>query len=66
MHRLKEYAGVVDILETDVRPLLDAGALVSNDKVSIRRKAELADIRAAITRTDLPAARWRGRLVTTD
>jgi hypothetical protein len=60
--RYADTAGFPDTSEIFSR----LGLRVSNDKVSIRRKAELADIRAAITRTDLPAARWRGRLVTTD
>jgi hypothetical protein len=42
------------------------GLHVSNDKITIRRKAALADVRAAITRTDQPTARWRGQLATAD
>jgi hypothetical protein len=42
------------------------GLRVSDDEVSIRRKAELADIRLAITRTDTQAARSRDRLAASD
>ncbi|MFQ5983770.1 MAG: hypothetical protein ACE5KS_10415, partial [Woeseiaceae bacterium] len=47
----------------DVSPLFDRlGLSVSNGKVRIRRHAELADIRLAITETDSAAADWRHQL----
>ncbi len=47
----------------DVRPLIERlGLSVSNGKVRLRRHAELADIRQAITETDAAAADWRHQL----
>ena len=47
----------------DVRPLIERlGLSVSNGKVHLRRHAELADIRLAITATDTAAADWRHQL----
>jgi len=42
------------------------GLHISHDDVTVRRRAELADIRAAMTRTDPEAARWRKQLATLD
>jgi predicted metalloprotease with PDZ domain len=42
------------------------GLRVRDDEVSIRRSAELADIRLAITRMDTQAAQSRGRLAASD
>ena len=47
----------------DVRPLIERlGLSVSNDKVRLRRYAELAGIRMAITETNAAAADWRHQL----
>ncbi len=47
----------------DVRPLIERlGLSVSNGKVRLRRHAERADIRQAITETDAAAADWRHQL----
>jgi hypothetical protein len=47
----------------DVRPLIARlGLSVSGGKVHLRRHAELADIRRAITATDTAAADWRHQL----
>ncbi len=47
----------------DARPLFERlGLSVSNDKVRLRRHAELADIRLAITAIDTAAADWRHQL----
>ena len=47
----------------DVRPLIERlGLSVSNGKVRLRRHAELAGIRLAITETDAAAADWRHQL----
>ena len=56
--RYADTAGFPDTSEVFER----LGLRVSDDEVSIRRKAELADIRSAITRTDTRAARSRDRL----
>jgi hypothetical protein len=40
------------------------GVRVKDGEVSLRRRAELTEIRQAITRTDMPTARWRGQLAT--
>ena len=47
----------------DVRPLFGRlGLSVAHDEVRIRKSAELADIRAAITAIDPSTARWREQL----
>lgn len=47
----------------DVRPLFERlGLSVSNDKIRLRRHAELSDIRVAITDADPAAANWRQKL----
>ena len=47
----------------DMRPLIARlGLSVSNDKVRLKRNAELASIRLAITETDTAAADWRDQL----
>ena len=47
----------------DMRPLIERlGLSVSNGKVRLRRHAELAGIRLAITETDASAADWRHQL----
>jgi len=60
--RYADTAGFPDTSEIFER----LGLRVSDDQVSIRRKAELADIRTAITRTDLKAARRRDQLAAAD
>lgn len=51
----------------DVRPLIERlGLSVSSGKVHLRRHAELADIRLAITATDTAAADWRQQLAAND
>jgi len=51
----------------DVRPLIERlGLSVSGGKVHLRRHAELADIRRAITATDTAAADWRNQLAAND
>jgi hypothetical protein len=60
--RYADTAGFPDTSEVFER----LGLRVSNDEVSIRRKAELADIRLAITRMDTQAARSRGSLPASD
>jgi hypothetical protein len=60
--RYADTAGFPDTSEVFER----LGLRVSDDEVSIRRKAELADIRLAITRTDTQAARSRDRLAASD
>lgn len=47
----------------DVRPLLEQlGVAISNDKVRLRRHAELSDIRNEIMLTDAAVAAWRQSL----
>ena len=51
----------------DVRPVFERlGLTVSDDKVRMRRKAELVDIRSAITETDAAIAAWRQSLRKSD
>ena len=51
----------------DVRPILEQlGLAISNDKVKMRRSAELMHIRESITRTDTAIAAWRQSLVSND
>jgi len=50
----------------DVRPLFDRlGLSVSNNKVRLKRHAELANIRLAITEMDTATADWRHQLAAT-
>lgn len=58
--RYADTAGFPDTSEYFER----LGLRVSNDKVRIRRNAELQEMRDAIMRTDMPTARWRGQLAT--
>ncbi len=51
----------------DVRPVFERlGLSVSSDKVRLRRFAELAKIRMAITQTDTATADWRQQLAVID
>ncbi len=58
--RYADTAGFPDASETLER----LGVRVSDGDVSLRRRAELLEVREAITRTDMPTARWRGQLAT--
>lgn len=58
--RYADTAGFPDAREVFER----LGVRVEGDDVSLRRRAELVEIRKAITRTDMPTARWRGQLAT--
>jgi len=58
--RYADTAGFPDTREIFAR----LGLRVSDDNVSIRRRAELRTIREAITKTDGPTAQWRGQLAT--
>lgn len=50
----------------DVRPLFERlGLSVSNNKVRLKRYAELADIRLSITEMDIATADWRHQLAAT-
>jgi predicted metalloprotease with PDZ domain len=60
--RYADTAGFPDTSEVFER----LGLRVSDNKVSIRRKAELGDIRATITAMNQLAARRRGRLAAAD
>jgi len=47
----------------DIRPLIERlGLSVANGKVRLKRSAELADVRVAITEIDTAAANWRHQL----
>jgi hypothetical protein len=59
-YRYADTAGFPDTSELFER----LGLRVNNDEVSIRRKAELQEIRKDILRTYTPIAQWRGQLVT--
>jgi hypothetical protein len=58
--RYADTAGFPDTSEVFER----LGIRVHGDDVSLRRRAELVEVREAITRTDMPTARWRGQLAT--
>ncbi|MDH4073960.1 MAG: hypothetical protein OEV41_12735 [Gammaproteobacteria bacterium] len=60
--RYADTAGFPDTSEYFER----LGIRFDEDRVTLRRHAELADIRSAMTRTDMPNARWRDRLATVD
>ena len=60
--RYADTAGFPDTREYFER----LGLHVSHDDVTLRRKAELADIRTAMTRIDPTAARWRNQQATLD
>jgi predicted metalloprotease with PDZ domain len=56
--RYAETAGFPDTSDLLVR----LGVSVSNGKVSLKRNAELAEIRKSITETDSAIAAWRNQL----
>lgn len=58
--RYADTAGFPDTSEY----LRRLGVRVKDDDVSLRRRAELVEIRQAITQTDMPTAYWRGQLAT--
>lgn len=58
--RYADTAGFPDTSEYFER----LGVRIKDDEVSLRRRAELVEVRQAITRTDMPTARWRGQLAT--
>ena len=60
--RYADTVGFPDTSETFERLGLD----VTNDWVSISRHAELGDLRADMTRMDMPTARWRDGLINVD
>ena len=59
-HRYADTAGFPDTSEVLGR----LGLRVNDDQVTIRRKAELQEIRKDILRTYAPIAQWRGQLAT--
>ena len=59
-HRYADTAGFPDTSEVLGR----LGLRVNDDQVTIRRKAELQEIRTDILRTYAPIAQWRGQLAT--
>ena len=57
----KRYAETAGFPDTS-GVLARLGVSISNGKVSLKRNAELAEIRDAITRTDRTTAAWRDQL----
>lgn len=47
-----------------LRPGEPLGVRVKDGEVSLRRRAELLDVRQATTRPDMPTATWRGQPAT--
>ena len=59
----RRYADTAGFPDTSVY-LERLGVRVNDDEVSLRRRAELVEVRQAITQTHMPTARWRGQLAT--
>ena len=57
----KRYAETAGFPDTS-GVLARLGVSISDGKVSLKRNAELAEIRHAITRTDRTTAAWRDQL----
>jgi hypothetical protein len=65
MQMYRRYADTAGF--PDIRPLVERlGLAVSNDKIRLKRNAELAHIRLAITETDPEAADWRHQLASSN